>query len=359
MLNFSSKHKVHPIVFALALLFTTSGCSTSTSSHTVKKLEQPNWNSLETLGEVEIIDPSAQSIIAADTKIYLLGSSFKWTEGPLWIDDEKGGYLLFSDIPNNRVIKYQAKQGISLYLDKTGANQLFPGDSPQGSNGLLLNRQGELVLLQQGNRRIVKMTAPLNTPNTDFTVLADRFDGKRLNSPNDAVVTKKGDIYFTDPAYGLLGGLDDPNKLLPFQGIYRLTPEGDLQLLDNTLTHPNGITLSANEQQLLVAVSDHEHPLWVIYDINANGQLENKRTFASPSQKNSAAALPGVPDGMATHSAGPIFATGPGGVWLFDETGKLLARIYTGKLTANVALSSDESVLYITAHDTLMALPLK
>lgn len=306
-------------------------------------------------GPVEIFDERASSLIDADAEISIRGEGYAWTEGPLWI--EVGGYLLFSDIPNNVIHKYVPGKGVSVYLEKSGSTGLYDGDSAQGSNGLLLNSKGELVLFQQGDRRVAVMDAPLSAPAGNFRTLAERFDGKRLNSPNDGVFRGDGSLYFTDPPYGLVDGFRDERKEIDFQGIYRVSPEGDLALLDDTVIAPNGIGLSIDQKTLYVAVSDDARPIWLAYDVATDGTLANKRVFFDAAE--AAEQHPGMPDGMAVHSSGTIFATGPGGVWLFSPDGAVLARIMTGKMTANCTLSADEKTLFIAAHDTLMSIPLK
>ena len=306
---------------------------------------------------IEIYQPAARALIDPSASMYIRGDGYQWTEGPLWVED--GGYLLFSNIPNNNIIKYQPGYGTSVYLDKSGATGIFPGDYGHGSNGLLLNAQGQLVMLQQGDRRVAAMAAPLSAPTANYVTLASHFQGKRLNSPNDGVFHSDGSLYFTDPAYGLEKGLDDERKELPIQGIYRVDISGDISLQDGSVQFPNGIGLSVDEKTLYVAVSDQQNPLWYAYDVARDGSLGNKRVFYDASDLVGIEGEQGVPDGMAVHSSGNIFATGPGGVWLFTPQGEVLAKIRTGRLTANCTLSADEKSLYITAHDALLEVKLK
>ncbi|MEM8489754.1 MAG: SMP-30/gluconolactonase/LRE family protein [Pseudomonadota bacterium] len=310
---------------------------------------------------VQILDSRAEQLLASDASIQVLGTGFAWTEGPLWIPENGerqtgSGYLLFSDIPNNVIHRYQPGEGVSVFLTESGASGLKPGDSSQGSNGLLLNEDGQLVLFQHGDRRVAIMDAALDQPASRFITLVDAYQSQRLNSPNDGVFSRSGDLYFTDPPYGLANGLTDPNRELTFQGVYHLSSSRELTLLDDQVTAPNGIALSLDERTLFVAVSDEENPHWLAYDLSTDGSVSNKRLFYDANE--AAMNEPGLPDGMAVHSSGHIFATGPGGVWLFSETGELLARILTGRPTANCTLAGDESVLYITANDALLALPL-
>jgi gluconolactonase len=215
------------------------------------------------------------------------------------------------------------------------------------------------VLFQQGDRRVAAMEAPLSSPRDNFVTLAGEYDGKRLNSPNDGAFRSDGSLYFTDPPYGLEKVMADDRKELPFQGIYRLGPGGDLHLLDDTVSFPNGIALSTDEKTLYVAVSDKTWPVWLAYDVLPDGDVENRRVFYNAIDSVSAEPDNGVPDGMAVHSSGTIFATGPGGVWVFSPDGHVLAKILTGRQTANCTLSADEHTLFITAHDTLMTFTLR
>ena len=334
--------------FLICAMFSPSMCADQYSVSA--ELERPT-------GSVEILDDAALSLLDPSAEIRIRADGFKWTEGPLWIED--GGFLLFSDIPSNVIHRYEPGVGTRVYLENSGATGLNFADSKQGSNGLLLDAQGRLIVFQQGDRRVAAMDAPLNEPRAVFTTLAGTFKGKRLNSPNDGVYHSDGSLYFTDPPYGLEKGLDDEGKELPFQGIYRLSPGGSLQLLDDSTRYPNGIALSLDETTLYVALSDPAKPQWLAYDIQANGTVANKRVLFDASDTIGVESEKGLPDGMAVHTSGTIFATGPGGVWVFTPEGKVLAKIRTGKATANCSLSADEKTLFMTAHDTLMTVPLE
>ncbi|MGM8228674.1 SMP-30/gluconolactonase/LRE family protein [Cellvibrio sp. ARAG 10.3] len=311
----------------------------------------------QAIGSIEIMDDRALRLIDPTQKIVIRADGFSWTEGPLWVNELQA--LLFSDIPNNRIMLYQPGIGTRLYLEPSGATSLFPGDDNSGSNGLLLNSKNELILLQQGDRRIALMNAPLINPASEYRNIVSEFKGKRLNSPNDAVLSHSGNLYFTDPPYGLAGGMADKRKALEFQGVYKLTSSEKIVLLDDQVKLPNGIGLSTDQKTLYIAVSDTEHPHWLAYDLDERGETLNKRVFYDASDIKNNPNHQGVPDGMTTHSTGFLFATGPGGVWLFSPEGEVLAKIYTEKLAANCALSSDEKTLFITAHDTIMSLSLK
>ncbi|TYK67221.1 SMP-30/gluconolactonase/LRE family protein [Colwellia echini] len=309
----------------------------------------------KTLGSIEIINNSAKAYLDASSKVVEIATGFKWTEGPLWLN--KSDTLIFSDIPDNKIYQYNEKSGLSVYLNKTGATDLVEGDYLGGSNALLLNQSDQLVLLQTGDRRVSIMNAPLDQPQSLFSTLAGAYQGLRLNSPNDGVFDQQGNLYFSDPAYGLKDKLDDERKELTFQGVYRLTPWGKLSVIDETIKFPNGIGISPDNKTLYVAVSDEQAPVWFAYDIEDDGSVVNKQLLHDASTNKLDNDI-GVPDGMAVHSSGVIFATAPGGVWLLSANGELLAKINTGKFSANCALSADEKQLFITAHDSILKVDL-
>lgn len=226
-----------------------------------------------------------------------------------------------------------------------------------GSNGLWIGQEGYLLLCQHGDRRIARMDAPLDDPAPQFTTLAGNYNGKKFNSPNDLVQHSDGSIYFTDPPYGLEGNGDDPAKELDFQGVYRLAPSGDVTLLTDELSRPNGIALSPDEQTLYVANSDPSHPVWMAYTVRKDGSITDGRVFADAS--DFAGKEPGLPDGMIIDADGYIYATGPGGVWVFTPDGRTLGKIKTGQATSNCTIDNGGNVLYITADNYLLRMPLK
>ncbi len=304
---------------------------------------------------VQIIDPEALKILDSTAIVEVIAQGFKWTEGPLYIAD--GDYFIFSDIPENKIWKWKNGEVVSTYLKPSGNTGAPTKAKEPGSNGLLLNAEGSLVLCQHGDRRIAKMTAPINNPQPQFVTLADKYKGKRLNSPNDAVYRKNGDLYFTDPPYGLTNGITDSTKELSFQGVYRLKPNGELDLFTSELKYPNGIAFSPDEKFLYVSSSDPANFVWMQYELDENGLAKNQRVFYEAHSYEGKDL--GAPDGMKINKEGYIFASGPEGIWLFNATGKLIARIYTGQKTANCALSPDEKMLLMTCDDYLMRLKLK
>jgi len=316
-----------------------------------KKEAETQKTAYPTAGSISRNAPELDKILPKDAKIEVLAEGFTWTEGPVWIAD--GGYLLFTDIPPNRVMRWKEGEGVSLFLTPSGFTGETTGSKEPGANGLLLDAAGNLVLCQHGDRRVARMNAPLSQPKAEFVTLADRWDGKRLNSPNDAVFDSKGNLYFTDPPYGLEKQADDPAKEILFQGVYRRQPDGTVELLIDSLSRPNGIALSPDEKTLYVANSDPAKAIWMAYEVQADGTLKNGRLFYDVTSKVGEA-LPGLPDGLKINKEGIVFATGPGGVWIFSPEGALLGQILTGQATANCAFGNDGKVLYLTADNYLM-----
>ena len=316
----------------------------------------------KTLGKIERLDPALDAIVAPGAAMEIVAEGFDWSEGPLWVR-EGAGYLLFSDIPPNRVHKWTPEQGASVYLEQSGylgpipRPNNIPPDEP-GSNGLTLDPSGRLVLCQHGNRQVARMDAPLSKPQAKYVPIADRYQGKRLNSPNDLVYHPDGSLYFTDPPYGLTRKEGDPDKQLDFQGVYRVARDGKLSLLTKELSRPNGIAFSPDHKTLYVANSDPKRAIWMAYDVKADGSIANGRVFfdatkwVSPERK-------GLPDGMKIDAQGHLFATGPGGVLVFDKTGKHLGTLATGEATSNCAFGENGSTLFITADMYILRLPLK
>jgi gluconolactonase len=304
---------------------------------------------------IEILDAEALNFIDTTAKVENLAGGYEWSEGPLYIAD--GDYVLFSDVPKNRIYKWKEGEGASLYLDSSGyVGPNVPKREP-GSNGLLLDKEGRLVLCQHGFRRVARMEAPLNAPKPVYAPLADKFQGKRLNSPNDAVFHSNGDLYFTDPPYGLDGGTDDPAKEQPHHGVYRAKPNGQVDLITKEFEYPNGIALTPDEKYLIVAHSDGNNMVWMKYELDINGLAKNKSVFYKISEEEKK--LPGSPDGFKINKQGYVFASGPGGVWVFNAGGKPVAKIYTGQATSNCGLSADQRTLYMTCDAFLYRLKLK
>jgi gluconolactonase len=296
-----------------------------------------------TIGKVVRIEPEFDNLMPKDSKIEVLASGFVWSEGPVWV--KNGGYLLFSDVPNNVVHKWTAKEGLSTFLKPSGFTGLGFYSNEPGSNGLTINKNGELISAEHGDRRISAMPLAGQGKRT----LADKFEGKRLNSPNDVVQHSSGAYYFTDPPYGLATQQDtDPNKEQKLNGVYRIGTDGSITMVVSNLSRPNGLAFSHDEKLLYVAQSDQNAPTITSYPVNADGSLGAGKLFYDTKVLWSQG-LRGGPDGLKVDKKGNVWSTGPGGVIVVSPEGKLLGRIETGEATANCAFGDDGSTLYITA----------
>jgi gluconolactonase len=224
----------------------------------------------------------------------------------------------------------------------------YTGEDPPGielgANGLILSPEGHLVMCDHGNRCV----SQLNSQNFTKKILTDKYEGQRLNSPNDGVFKSNGDLYFTDPPYGLRGQNNDPQKELAINGVYRLSKAGKLTLLTKEFTFPNGIAFSPDEKTLYVAQSDPDKAIWMAFKVLEDGTIADGKIFFDATSWVKQGKK-GLPDGMAVDQSGNLYATGPGGVIIFSPEGKHLGTIETGEATSNCAFGDDGSVLYITA----------
>lgn len=307
----------------------------------------------KTVGSLEFLDPKMEEIISKNAKIEVLAEGFRWSEGPLWVPKLNG--LLFSDVPTNKVYLWKESQGLSLFLDPSGMTEHAPHSANEGANGLRLDSKGNLILCQHGDRAIARLKS-WEFKNPQYEVLVDHYKGKWLNSPNDLVFDKNGNLYFTDPPYGLDKQDKDPLKELPFNGIYKWNPTEGIQLLSKSMNRPNGILLSMDESTVYVGNSDPNKNVIVAFDL-VKGRLENERVFFDGTALGKE--RPGNFDGLRMHSSGIIFSTGPGGVLLIDSDGTHLGTILPGKRTANCEFDADENYLYLTATDIVARIKLK
>lgn len=336
------------IVFIVGIIFLFANCkqNKTVEPSTIKYLKE---------GVIELLDEELNDVLNPKSQLEILSEGHDWTEGPLWLDDME--MLLFSDIPRNTVYSWHKKKGTKIYLKPSGfTGENFEGSEP-GANGLLLDPHGSLVLCQHGNRVVAKMASPLDQPSSVFTELVADYQGRKLNSPNDAIFDSMGNLYFTDPPYGLPKQMKDASKELNFQGVYKSDLSGNTRLIDSTLSRPNGIALSPDEKKLLVANSDPEKAIWISYEFNKDGTVATKKTFFDVTHLTSKEK--GLPDGLKINRKGFVFATGPGGVFIFNRDGKHLGTIKTGQATSNVALNKNETELYITADSYILKLNLQ
>jgi gluconolactonase len=282
------------------------------------------------------VDPAFDSLVPAGAQIEKLAAGFTFTEGPLW---RPHGTLWFSDVIGN-VVRQWSPDGTVIEILRPGGYEgnSLPAGGFNGPNGMTADRDGAVVLCQHGNRRIVRITR-----DGKVSTVVDRYQGKRLNSPNDLVFHADGSLFFTDPPYGLPRQDEDPTKELPFNGVYRFA-DGKPQLIIEDLHRPNGLAFSPDYKILYVANSERPK-MWMRYDVAADGTVRNGRVFADVDRSQEA----GVPDGMKIDALGNMYAAGPGGVWIYSPAGTHLGTIKTPETPANCAWGDDRKSLYITA----------
>ena len=294
-------------------------------------------------GELERKDAALDAIISPTAKAEIIAEGLDWSEGALWL--EKYKMLLFSDVPQNIVYKWTEAKGKEIYLTPSGYTDSAKRGGEMGSNGLLIDKNGKLVLCQHGNRQMARMNNSINDPQSSFTTIARMYDGKRFNSPNDATFNKKGELFFTDPPYGLEKQANDPSKETTWNGVYKVKKSGEVILLADSLTRPNGIAFFPGGKKLLVANSDPQKPNWYVFDIKGDS-LANGKIFYSVAGYDRSQR--GLPDGLKIDNNGNVFATGPGGVYIFNSEGKLLGKLKLQEASSNCSLSADQKTLYVT-----------
>lgn len=306
-----------------------------------------------TLGKLEPNDGQWSELLDGNAKIEVLADGFTWTEGPVWVKDAQGGSLLFSDIPRNSIFRWREGSGVSLFMAPSGYTGVTYYGLEPGTNGLALDKEGRLLACEHGDRRVSVLTK-----DGGKLTLADRYEGKRLNSPNDLVLHSSGAIYFTDPPYGLPQRYEDPRRELDFCGVYRLDTSGKLTLLTTVLERPNGIGLSPDEKILYVAQSDPKKAIWMSFPVKEDGKLgEGKLLYDATDQVGK---HPGLPDGLEVDAKGNIWGSGPGGIYVLSPAGKLLGRIYTGERTSNCTFGGPQgSTLYMTVDHYLCRIQTK
>ena len=313
----------------------------------LRLLDTPAWGKLQDLAW-DRLDPRLDAVVAPQVTVEQVSAGHTWIEGPAW--DRQHGCLYFSDIPRNAVLRWSPEAGTTTFLERSGysGSAPFAGREP-GSNGLAVDAGGRLWLCQHGDRRIVRREA-----DGTFVGIVERFEGKRLNSPNDLLLMPNGDLYFTDPPFGLPGQFDDPTRELAFAGVYRRTPDGTLSALVRDLRGPNGLALAPDGRTLYVSDADPESPKWLRVHLDERGQPTGTEVLLDAGQWKGV--RPGFPDGMKIDAGGNLFACGPGGVYVFHADGKLLAVLHTKVATSNCAFGADQRTLFVTAEHAVLAL---
>lgn len=316
---------------SLAVLL--SACSTA-------RQETPAAKEAPAIGKILRLDPAFDALIAKDARIEKVATGFTFTEGPLWRPQD---VLWFSDVPGN-VVRSVSPAGDVKVLIQNGGGNGSPGPGALiGPNGMIADKDGNVLLCQHGGRRIVRVA-----PDLTMTPVIEKFEGHRFNSPNDLVYRSDGALYFTDPPYGLAKMDADPAKELKFNGVF-LYKDGSLKAIVKDLNLPNGIALSPDEKTLYVSNSDEKKRFWMRYDVAADGTVSNGRIFFDLAN----AKEQGIPDGMKVDSQGNVYAAGPEGVWVFSPDGRHIGTIQPGETAANVGWGEDGKSLYITASTSV------
>ena len=293
------------------------------------------------IGSIERLSPEINNLIEKSAKIEILADGFEWSEGPVWSSQLNS--VLFSDVPENVIYSWNEDKGLGTFTRPIGYSGKVPNLKKAGTNGLTIDADGNLIICMHGDRKITRLEK-LNI-NRKVT-LVNSFDGNLLNSPNDLVYDSKGNLYFTDPPYGLLEGDNDKLKEIEFNGVYKVSPNGDIEVLVKNLTRPNGISISNDEKTLYVANSDKNNPVIMQYELSVEGAINPSIFFDGRELTKKDI---GLFDGLKVHPTGNVFATGPGGVLVIKENGDHIGTIRTEVRTANCAFDENFQYLYMTS----------
>ncbi|MDO6433895.1 SMP-30/gluconolactonase/LRE family protein [Flavitalea sp. BT771] len=311
----------------------------------------------KTVGKIELYDKSAVNLIDTNATIEVIGRNYKWSEGPVWVAAKQ--MLLFSDVIGNKIYRWSENDTPLVYLTPSGYTDSARRDGENGSNGLTLDKDGRLLLCQSGNRQVARMDAALDVPVPRFTVLSSGYQGKRFNSPNDLVADSRNNIYFTDPIYGLPKQANDPSRELKFEGVYRISAQGETVLLIDSISRPNGIALSPDEKTLYIGSSDDQHPRWYAYQLDTAGHIQGGGVLLDGTEMKARASVKQGADGFKIDGHGNIFSSGPDGVVIISPNGKVLGLIKIfGRPASNCAFNETKEVLYITADDRVLRVKL-
>lgn len=300
-----------------------------------------------TAATIERWDPAIDALVPKDARIEKLATGFGWAEGPVWVS--KGSYLLFTDVPGNKMWKWSEKGGLELFLDPSGGINPDPAIWREaGANGLYPDGPDSILLADTGNRMIARM----NLATKQKTPVATQFDGHKLSTPNDVVRTRAGIVFFTDPPYGFRKFDAAEQKELPFNGVYRVATDGKVTVIEKELTRPNGVALSPDERTLYVAQSEPKRAIIMAYTLDANAMVTGSRVFHDATDLATAGGS-GLTDGLTVAADGTLFASAPGGVLVLSKEGKRLGRISTGLTIANCKFGDDGRTLYLTSSNML------
>ncbi len=305
-----------------------------------QKRETPK--TFQSVGKIERLDKQLDDIISPNAVIEVLSTGHKWSEGPIWVKEEQK--LVYTDVRNQKIFQWTEKDSVTLYLDMKDQGANKPGPS-----ALLVDRNKNLFLLQYGHGQVIKMNSPLDRPTNDFSVFVDNYKGIRFNNTNDAAFHSNGNMIMSDPPPVEEGGLK--------AAVYSITPEGEVRIVTDTLSSPNGIAFSPDEKTVYIANADWKHAIWIAADVDKKGHISNGRLFFDAT--GNAPKEKGHPDGLKVNKNGIIFATGPGGVYILNPEGKHLGTILNNEFNTNCVLDDKEETLYITSGPKLMRVKLK
>jgi gluconolactonase len=337
MFKFSGRASAASLLIAAAM--STLACATTPATTT--RVEPTKIED----GRIDRWDPAMDAIVPKDWKIEKIAEGFGWAEGPIWV--KSGGYLLFTDVPGNKMWKWSEKGGLEKFLDPSGAATFDPAIWREaGANGLAIDGPNSILVADTGNRGIQR----LDLTTKQKTPVAMAFEGKKFSSPNDVARTKSGVVFFTDPPYGFRKFDAAPEKEIPFNGVYRAGKDGKVTVIEKELTRPNGVALSPDERTLYVAQSEGKQAIINAYTLDANGEVVSKKLFHDATDL-AVPGSPGAPDGLTVAADGTVFTSAPGGVLVLSKDGKRLGRIWDGKQTANCKFGDDGKTLYMTSSN--------
>lgn len=317
----------------------------------VKESTSPHINlTVETYGDSTLLEGLAEANIVA--------TGFIWSEGPVWA--EKTRSLLVSDVPGNIIYQWSKEKGQDVYLKHAGFSDTLDHRGSDGSNGLAIDQNGYLIICQSGARRVARMRSAVGAPGASYEILAENYQGKKFNSPNDLVVARNNAIYFTDPVYGLPEEEKDPAREMNYEGVYRISHNGSIQLLIDSISRPNGITLSPDEKTLYIASSDEKKPAWYAYQLSDSGTIISGGMLLDALPLVEKATVKQRPDGLKTGLDGTIYSSGPEGISIISPQGKLVGLIKVkDRSTSNCAFNFTKDTLYITADDIVLQVPME
>jgi gluconolactonase len=345
-------------VSAIAII--TAVCSIACGIHQTIPAEITVTNKDTSVVTVEIYDTAALVSIGSNATAEVIGRHYTWSEGPVWIAAKNK--LLFSDVPENKIYQWTQGDTPTLFLTPSGyTGTVKRNGGEDGSNGLALDKNGNLLLCQSGNRQVVRLSSSLDSPSASFTVLSASYNGKKFNSPNDLVVDSKNNIYFTDPIYGLPKGANDETRELTFEGVYKISSsDGKTSLLIDSIENPNGIGLSRDEKILYIASSSATHPRWFAYNLDVKGNIAGGGLLLDAANLEATATVKQGPDGFKIDRHGNIFSAGPDGINILSPAGKRMAVIKVPKRSvSNCAFNEDGTLLFVTADDYLLKITLR